>query len=264
LTVPLTMGATARQGKPAAKPQSKPISAAKAGERKPFVEKIPGSLVTFEMLPVPAPPGGKPFYLAKTETTWDAYDIFAYRLDLTEAQKAADVDAASRPSKPYGAPDRGFGHQGYAAVGVAFHAAGEYCNWLSKKTGKKYRLPTEAEWEWACRAGGSDAPLSPDDLKKAAWYFDTTEDKTQAVGTKAANAWGLHDMLGNVWEWCTTGPNEPGVVRGGSYQEKAKDLSPKTRSEYNPDWQLSDAQNPKSRWWLSDGPQVGFRVVCEM
>jgi formylglycine-generating enzyme required for sulfatase activity len=250
--VPLTV--QAQQAKPAGP---------KADARKPFTEKIPGSLVTFEMVPIPAPPGGKPFYMGKTEVTWDLYDIYAYRLDMTEAQKAANVDAQSRPSKPYGAPDRGFGHAGYPAGSVPAHAAQEFCKWLSKKTGKKYRLPTEAEWEWACRAGGSVAPLSAADLKKVAWYYDTTEDKTQAVGTKAANAWGLHDMLGNVWEWVTVGPGKDLVVRGGSYQEKAKDVNPKARSPYQPDWQLSDAQNPKSRWWLSDGPQVGLRVVCD-
>jgi len=239
---------------------TKPSAKKQAG--KSFRETIPGSLVAFDMVAVPPLPNGKPFYIAKTEVTWDAYDIFAYRLDLTEEQKAKGVDATSRPSKPYGAPDRGFGHKGYAAVGVPFHAAQQYCLWLSQKTGKKYRLPTEAEWEWACRAGGDGKPLPKKELDKVAWYFETTEDKTQPVGTKAPNAWGLHDMLGNVAEWVVV-PGKAPVVKGGSYQDDAKQVHPLARQPYSPDWQMSDAQEPKSKWWLSDGPQIGFRVVCD-
>ncbi len=267
LIVPLAAGAQAgaQQAAKPATPAAAKQAAKQAAKPAPYVEKIPGSLVTFEMIPIPAPPGGKPFYIAKTETTWDAYDVFAFRLDLPREQMAADVDAKSRPSKPYGAPDRGFGHQGYPAGSITFQAAEAYCAWLSKKTGKKYRLPTEAEWEWAC-AAGADAtkPLAKADLEKAAWYFDTTEDKTMGVATKAPNAWGIHDMLGNVQEWVTTGPGKPPVVKGGSYQSKAADLTPKARLPYQAAWQESDAQEPKSKWWLSDGPQVGFRVVCEM
>ena len=240
-------------------------AAGAAAAMKPFTEKIPGSLVTFDMVPVPAPPGGRPFYIAKTETTWDAYDIFAFRLDLTQEQ-GANVDATSRPSKPYGAPDRGFGHKGYPAGSIPHQAAEAYCAWLSQKTGKKYRLPTEAEWEWVATAGkpAAAAPLAKADLDKAAWYWDTTEEKTMAVGTKTPNAWGVHDMLGNVAEWVTVGQGKPPVVKGGSFLDKAKDLYPKARLPYQPAWQESDAQNPKSKWWYADGPQVGFRVVCEM
>jgi formylglycine-generating enzyme required for sulfatase activity len=240
------------------------VSSAAAQPPQPFTEKIPGSLVSFEMVPVPAPPGGKPFYIARTETTWDCYDIFAYRLDLTPEQVAKDVDAASRPSKPYGAPDRGFGHQGYPAGSVAFQAAQAYCVWLSARTGKKYRLPTEAEWDWAARAGGDGKPLSKSELEKVAWYWDTTEDKTMDVGKKAPNAWGIHDMLGNVAEWVVTGKDTPPVVKGGSYIDKAPNVHLKARQPYSPKWQESDAHTPKSKWWLSDGPSVGFRVVCEM
>jgi formylglycine-generating enzyme required for sulfatase activity len=250
--------------------------------RKPYVETIPGTAVKFEMVPIPAAPvsvadvrGGaagqkkvKALWMGKTEVTWDAYDIFAFRLDQSQAEQARGAapntaDATSRPSKPYGAPDRGFGHQGYAAIGMTYQAAQEYCRWLSGKTGKKYRLPTEAEWEYAARAGMPKAgPLPKSELDKYAWYWDNAEDKTQPVGTKLPNAWGLHDMLGNVAEWCAGAGGKP-VVRGGSYNDKADDVHAGARAVQTPEWNATDPQNPKSKWWLADAPFVGFRVVRE-
>jgi formylglycine-generating enzyme required for sulfatase activity len=203
----------------------------------PYVETIPGSLVKFEMVPIPGgtftPVGGgggaaapvkiAPLWVSKTEVTWDGYDIFVFRLDLTEQQKAEGVDAASRPSKPYGAPDRGFGHQGYPALGMTFYAAEQYCRWLSAKTGKKYRLPTEAEWEYACRAGET-AEAKGEELERRAWFWENADDKTHPVGAKAPNAWGLSDMLGNVAEWCGGADGTP-AVRGGSYNDRAAKIS---------------------------------------
>jgi formylglycine-generating enzyme required for sulfatase activity len=236
-------------------------------------DTIPGSLVKFDLVRIP---GGtvthlgadgkmatttvKPFWLGKTEVTWDEYDIYAFRLDQTEDEKARGVDAASRPSKPYGAPDRGYGHQGYPALGMAFNAAEQYCRWLSAKTGKKYRLPTEVEWEHACRAGAGGT--KPQDLQSHAWILENGEDKAHPVGQKTPNAWGLHDMLGNVMEWCVGVDGKP-VARGGSFVDKAADVSRATRTHQTPDWQAADSQIPKSRWWLSDGPFVGFRIVRE-
>jgi formylglycine-generating enzyme required for sulfatase activity len=237
-------------------------------------ETIPGSLVKFDMVQVPGGsvthPGAdgkmttttvKPFWLGKTEVTWDEYDIYAFRLDQTEDEKAKGVDAASRPSKPYGAPDRGYGHAGYPALGMAYNAAEQYCRWLSAKTGKKYRLPTEPEWEHACHAGASTHG-KPQDLEKHAWVWENGEDKAHPVGQKTPNAWGFFDMLGNVMEWCQGVDGQP-VARGGSFVDKGADVSCATRTHQTPEWQAADAQLPKSRWWLSDGPFVGFRVVRE-
>ncbi len=224
----------------------------------PFTESIPGTLVTFEMVPVKAE-GSKPFWIGKTELTWDAFDVWAFSLDLTEKEKATGVDATARPSHPYGAPDRGFGHQGYPAIGTSQHAAEVYCKWLSAKTGRKYRLPTVKEWQAAYREGEDGSAKKLTDM---AWTWDNANDKTHPVGKLAASKIGTLDMLGNVAEWAV-GADGAGVVCGGSYVDEAGDVRGDATKPYSPNWQLGDPQTPKSKWWLSDGAFVGFRLVCE-
>ena len=233
-----------------------------------FEQKIPNSLVKFHMAKLP--PGSiviggktytlKEFAIGTTEVTWDLYDIYAFRLDQSAEDQAKGVDAKSRPSRPYGAPDRGFGHAGYAALGMTDHAAAEFCKWLSKKTGRKYRLPTEAEWEYAARAGAQNPPTP---LADYAWFWDNADDMTHPVGTKKPNAWGLFDMLGNTAEWALDMKGKP-VVCGGSFMSKAAGTAFGARQYYDPKWQEADAHVPKSKWWLSDGPMIGMRVVCDL
>ena len=247
------------------------------GEFKAYTETVPNALVKFEMLPIPEGsidmpdpknPGQttsvkvKRLWMSKTEVLWDLYDIYAFRLDLTDEQKANNVDAESRPSKPYGAPDRGFGHQGYPALSMHLDAAEYFCKWLSAKTGKKYRLPTEAEWEYACRAGGPPKKLEGSDLEAVAWFWDNADDKTHPAGQLKPNAWGFYDMLGNAAEWVIM-PDGKKAVAGGSFRDKADKVHCGARDFYTPDWQAQDAHTPKSRWWLSDGPHVGLRLVRE-
>lgn len=235
---------------------------------------IPGTLVTFDMIPVS---GGTvkmsgedgeedvtvgPFWMSATEVTWDAYDIFAYQLDLSEAERTANADAESRPSRPYEAPDYGFGHQGFAAICITYHAAEQYTRWLSEKTGHSYRLATEAEWVYAAQAGATEASPSIDQLGELAWFHANADGQTQAVASKTANAWGLHDMLGNVSEWVTGVDGKP-VAMGGSYKSKAEELAYTLRAKQTRKWNETDPQIPKSTWWLSDGPFVGFRIVRE-
>jgi len=225
----------------------------------PFEEKIPGTLASFKMQPIPAPPGGKPFYISTTEVTWDVFDIWAFRLDQSVEDQAKGVDAVSRPSKPYGAPDKGFGHKGYAALGMTYLGAQTFCGWLSKKTGKKYRLPTEAEWEYAARAGSTSEP----ELDQVAWFWDNAEDKAWGAGTKKPNAWGLYDTLGNMAEWAVDKDGKP-VTCGGHYLSKKGQIGFTARAYQIPKWNENDPQNPKSRWWLSNAPYVGIRLVCDL
>jgi formylglycine-generating enzyme required for sulfatase activity len=230
-----------------------------------FEQNIPGTLATFRMVRLPdgeialngTRHGVRNLWMGETEVTWDVFDVWAYRFDLTAEQVAGGVDAEARPSRPYGAPDRGFGHAGYAALGMTFEAAEEFCRWLSARTGRTYRLPTEAEWEYAARAGGESV-----ELERCAWFWDNADDKTQPVGRKAPNRWGLYDLLGNVAEW-TVGFDGRPVACGGSFLDRAPDVSPAARKRQTPAWNDTDPQTPKSRWWLSDAPFVGFRVVLE-
>ena len=237
-----------------------------------YTQTISGTLVRFDMVRVPggeielsdpANPGTakkvsvKPFWIGKCEVTWDEYDVFVYRLDEPEPPVPGEPpkDGIARPSRPYGAADRGFGHKGFPVINVSFVGARQYCKWLSKKTGRTYRLPTEAEWELACRAGGP-AP-DPERLAEYAWFG---HDKTNPAGKKMPNAWGIHDMLGNVAEWCTDLAGKP-VVCGGSFQDTRDSVTPCARQYQDDSWRATDCQNPKSTWWLSDGPFVGFRVI---
>ena len=237
-----------------------------------ITESIAGTTIKIDLVPIPAgkvtiadPSDPKkttevsvgPLSMSKTEVTWDQYDIFVYRLDEPDpAAAAANADATTHPSKPYIPPDRGFGHPGYAAIGMSFRGAEEFCVWLSKKTGHKYRLATEAEWEYAAHAGkpgeypdGVDAANLPD----IAWFKDDAEDKTHPVASKKPNAWGLFDMVGNAAEWVIGADGKP-VVKGGSYKEAADDLKIGNRVKQSSAWNASDPQIPKSKWWLADGP----------
>lgn len=221
----------------------------------PYRDSIPGTLVGFDMIPVPASPGDRPIWIGKTEVTWDEFDVWALRLDLTQAQQVAGVDATARPSRPYGAPDRGFGHHEYPAIGMTYEAARTYCAWLSAKTGKHYRLPTDAEWTRAVHAGGADADTA------RAWHAGNSGGMSHAVGTRPPDALGLHDMVGNVAEW-VTGPDGP-LVRGGSWADPPDRAGAAARVRQTASWNETDPQFPKSRWWLADAPFVGFRIVRE-
>ncbi|MFZ9661916.1 MAG: formylglycine-generating enzyme family protein, partial [Chitinophagaceae bacterium] len=152
-----------------------------------------------------------------------------------------------------------------------------------QKTGIFYRLPTEAEWEYACRAGSKTAYSfgnDPNMLSQYAWFKGNSSNKYQKVGQKKPNKWGLYDMLGNVSEWTLDQYDEkyfskadtlnplmppetryPRSVRGGSYLDVANGLRCAARSRSEIVWNRRDPQIPKSRWWLTDGMFVGFRIV---
>lgn len=250
-----------------------------------ITQTIPDTSHSFELVPIPAgtvdmqtyTADGKegeiasvevgPFFLGTLEVTWDLYDVLVFRQDLPETTDE-DPDGISRPTSPYMMTDRGWGHAGFPAISISAQGAESYCKWLTAKTGRTYRLPTEAEWEHAARAGTArdhgrwffgDKRSS---LKEYAWFLLSSEKTTHPVGQKAPSPWGLFDIYGNVGEWCTSADGGH-VLRGGSFLERHSGASSYSRQLPVPDWNATDPQIPKSPWWLADGPFAGFRVLCE-
>jgi formylglycine-generating enzyme required for sulfatase activity len=215
---------------------------------------VPGGSVTIDGKAVTV----EPFHLGRTEVTWDMYDVFALRLDLPK--EAAGADAVARPSQPYGAPDYGWGHAGFAAISIAQPAAEAFCAWLSKKTGKTYRLPTEAEWVHAAALATGSGPLTAERRDSLAWHRGNAMAKANPVGRKQPDALGLFDLFGNAAEWVATGDGTF-VTRGGSFRDLPDRVGPHARAVQDDSWNERDPQLPKSRWWLSDGPFVGFRLA---
>jgi formylglycine-generating enzyme required for sulfatase activity len=237
----------------------------------PYSDSIPGMLVSFAMVPVPAGSVAMPspngpvtvavpaFWIAKTEVTWDIYDIFAFRLDVPREDRPK-LGVTVRPSRPYGAPDRGFGHAGYPAIGMTAAAAEAFAKWVSEKTGHSYRIATEAEWARAAEAAFGTSALSPKRLATVAWTEENAESQTHPVGQKLEDQIGASDLLGNVGEWVTTADSSY-ALRGGSFRDPSARVTPATTVRQDPTWNQTDPQVPKSRWWLSDAPFTGIRLV---
>ena len=233
------------------------------------------------------------FWMAKYETTWNLYTLFMAR-ELDNLQQSfsknsevnIDVDGVSGATTPYVEMSFGMGTEGYPAISMTQLAAKKFCQWLSAMTGNFYRLPTEAEWEYACRAE-SESPYyfgnDSNDLDKYGWYKNNSNNKYQKVGQKLPNKWGLYDMHGNVSEWTldaydtsfySNSKNEidnnpynqpeklyPRVVRGGSWKSSNYRLRSASRQASSKQWKKQDPQIPRSKWWHTDAQFVGFRIV---
>lgn len=224
------------------------------------------------------------FWMGTYELSFEEFDIYRNKeKDVATAAKPEwDADAIARPSPPYEDPTFGMGKDSVPAVSMTQFSALQYCKWLSDKTGNFYRLPSEAEWEYACKAGsnyGSER-IAIDGL---AWHSDNSSERYQKKGKKTPNAWGLYDMLGNVSEWTLDQYTEdayatlaastdinpwvkptrlhPRTVRGGSWDDKVSKSRCTCRIKSNPRWKMRDPQIPKSFWWNTDSPFVGFRLV---
>lgn len=304
------------------KPTSGPSVQTKQGFMVPYKTKIPGTDVEYEMVPVP---GGKvklgspasekdrkddegpqleveisPFWIGKYEVTWSEYKSYMALHNLLKEMSAnkirptpkADVaDVITAPSNLYD-PTFTFSKGSdprQPAISMSQYAAKQYTKWLSGISQRFYRLPTEAEWEYACRAG-TTTPYSfgdgPDALQEYAWIFANAEEVTHKVGEKKPNPWGLYDMHGNVSEWVLDGygpypdakgkvlsakdamakPTKlyPRVVRGGSYDDKPPACRSAARKKSDDDdWREQDPNFPQSPWWFTSnyGLCVGMRLV---
>lgn len=227
----------------------------------------------------------EPFWMGKYEITWNQYMPFMStdsprRKDgsILQLKPTAPLDkVVSAPTTAYTEMSFGMGLGNHPALCMTQHAASKFCQWLSSQTGHYYRLPTEAEWEYACRAGTTTAYSFGDDINKLKEYavFDTVQ--YALVGTKKPNPWGLYDMHGNVLEWCLdqyypdayrSGVKTipalklyPRVSRGGSWYDYEADCRSATRYPSKRDWKMEDPQNPRSLWYQADAQWLGFRIV---
>jgi len=229
------------------------------GDTKGYAEPIKGTALSIDMIEVDTGDPAKPLWMSRTEIPWEVLDVCVYGFDKKEGVSDPPcADAVTRPTKPYIATDRGFGHAGWPANSVSFQNAKAFCEWLSAKTGKRYRLPTIAEWKRACEKSRIDPAKATD----FAWCDDNSDGTTHKIGSKKPDAQGLCDLWGNLAEWCVE-PDGSGSVMGGSYREAADEIGCDALEEETPDWNMSDPQIPKSIWWLADAGWIGFRVVCE-
>jgi formylglycine-generating enzyme required for sulfatase activity len=270
--------------------------AIQAQQLKTYDQQMPGSGVTFRMIAIPAGTfeiGSKAimadndespqkdirvssFWIAEHEVTFEEWDIY---FKDTSIPQSKELDGVTRATPQYIDLTWGMGRDAKHPVNsMSQQAAMMYCKWLYTKTGIFYRLPTEAEWEYVCKAGGKGS--DPAKLTETAIYKDNSGGKFQLVKSKRPNMWGVYDMLGNLSEWTldqydpayytkinpadpvtTPAAKYPKTVRGGSFQDEASTLRCSNRIASDPKWNQRDPQVPKSRWWLTDGMFVGIRLM---
>jgi formylglycine-generating enzyme required for sulfatase activity len=274
------------------------VSAAAMGQNlKSYDQSIKGSPVTFKMVAIP---GGKfqigsnssmadpdesprkevelsPFWMGEHEVTFEEWDLYFNDASVPQSK---NIDGITRATPQYIDLTWGMGREAkQPANSMSQQAAMMYCQWLYAKTGFFFRLPTEAEWEYACRSGEPEV-LDPEAVKLRGWFKDNSDSEFQPVKGKKPTAWGLYDMLGNLSEWTIDQYNPtyysaialkdpvtvpasryPRTVRGGAFTDKITELRCSNRIASDAKWNQRDPQVPKSRWWLTDAKFVGFRVV---
>ena len=290
-----------------------------------YRETIPGTDVTFLMEPIP---GGKfalgspdseaghksdeapqieitvePFWMGAYEVTWAEYKQYMAMYTIFKKMAAAKTQSITPDNKsqivtaPSSLYDPTFTFKlgsdpKQPAVTMSQFAAKQYTKWLSGLTGEIYRLPTEAEWEYACQTGTTTAYFFGDDAKQLgefAWFYDNSGERMHLVGEKKPSPWGLYDIHGNVSEWvldeytkdgyrqfagkgvlaattAVTWPKKlfPRVVRGGGWEDDAAGCRCAARRKSDDDdWREEDPNFPQSPWWFTSQPalSVGFRLT---
>jgi len=278
-----------------------------------FTETIPGTTISFNMKAIPGgsfkigspeneqmrkPDEGpqkevnlSPYFMAEIEVTWDTYLAFysataaeGRSTDTEGSRTEADVDAISGPTPPYGQPDQNWGLGNRPAITMSYHSAETFCKWLTQVTGKTYRLPTEAEWEFAAR-GATETPFfiegnpkdfgekgfigrlfgkGSDEINNYIIFSANSQMKTAEPENIEANPFGLKNMLGNAAEYCSdwyaenayeqlqngvTNPVGPlsgdeHVIRGGSFKSEIGEVRSAARDF------------TKSTAWMKTDPQM--------
>lgn len=305
------------------RPVSGPYVETEHGFMVAYEETIPGTDIKFHMVPIP---GGhflfgspdtedgredeegpqvsvimNPFWMGKYEVTWKEFQPFMKLVDsfkefrnrgIRKLTDEHEFDVVSAPSVVYDMRVHYDGNDSpdSPAVTMTRFSAKQYTKWLSLQLGPFYRLPSEAEWEYACRAGSTTAYSFGDDPSKLSdygWFLGNSDDKRHNVGLKRPNAWGLHDMHGNVAEWVLDGftedgylaigngmvvsedaiqwPREiyPGVARGGSWEDSERHLRSAAKMKSTDEWSMDDPNLPQSHWWHTSYPATatGFRII---
>jgi formylglycine-generating enzyme len=277
----------------------------KQGWMVPYTQAIPGCDAAFEMVPIPAGEielkivGRKervlvaiePLWVSKYEVTWAEFEQYmsdyANFRKVANTQLIADATFVTAPTTLY-SPEVVYEFsptKEHPACTMTQFAARQYTKWLSLQLKERYRLPTEAEWMYACTAGDITQRI---DAKELVQFAVCENDQTgpKAVGTRKPNAWGLHDMLGNVSEWVIDGQGDGNQLRnsgkqsvfgaiewtssryghrafGGSWLSRYDSCSAFTKEVSSDEWWSEDPCVPLSPWWMCSGPSVaiGFRVV---
>ncbi|MDG5766596.1 SUMF1/EgtB/PvdO family nonheme iron enzyme [Balneolales bacterium ANBcel1] len=232
------------------------------------------------------------FWMSSHEITWEQYNLFAQEVIDKEIGNEVlerfgiEADAITTPSPPYGDGAFGMGEDGRPVISITHYAAVVYAMWLTAKTGEFHRLPTEAEWEYACRGGTSSTYYfgdDPDQLDDYEWHWGNSSGSYGRVAEKNPNPFGLYDMMGNVAEWTMdefhldyheklegeVADNPlflpdvlyPRAARGGSWRDDAEDIRCTHRRGSSPRWSRDDPQIPRSMWWHTNAPMVGFRII---
>lgn len=277
-----------------------------------FQEQIPGTSVTFKMQAVPGGEylmGSEPgmpfiqgdelpqrqvkvdsFWMGVTEVSWNEYLAF-FNATGSQGRKEAlmpekeDVDGITGPTPPWGAPDQGWGMGERPAITMSHYAATVYCEWLSQMTGKRYRLPTEAEWEYAARAGSQGAYFFEGDPRRYVRegvirkifgpdtsiissyiiYEENSNGKTHSPSQVAPNPFGLKNMLGNVAEFCLDyydpnvyGKYPAGLIKNpmGPRNGEAHSIRGGAYDQSARETRVSNRDFTRETEWLETDPQI--------